>query len=82
MIHLKLLSIRYNPYSGDVPGTNAWSSRFEDYLEHGWLRSPTCNALLETLEHLHWSDTECYTVLDGEGSPRPAIPCRRTRNWP
>lgn len=72
MIRLKLLSIRYNPYSGDVPDTNAWSSRFEDYLEHGWLRSPTCNALLETLEHLHWSDTECYTVLDAEGSPSPA----------
>lgn len=37
----------------------------------GWLRSKTCAALLETLEHVHWSETENYTVLDAGNHPRP-----------
>ena len=71
MIRLKLLNIRYDPYGGGAPQTDAWRTDFNDYLEHGWLRGATCTALLDTLEHLHWSNTECYTVLDAAENPRP-----------
>lgn len=37
----------------------------------GRLRSKTCAALLEALEHVHWSETENYTVLDAGNHPRP-----------
>lgn len=72
MIRLKLLGIRSDRFPSAAPDTDAWRTDFNDYLEHGWLRGPLCAALLETLEHLHWSDTECYTVLDAAGQPRPA----------
>ena len=71
MIRLKLLNIRYDPYGGGAPQTDAWRTDFNDYLEHGWLRGAACTALLDTLEHLHWSNTECYTVLDAAENPRP-----------
>lgn len=79
MIRLKLLGMTYDPYGklpdthplAGLPGCMDWRRTFNTYVEHGWLRSKTCAALLETLEQVHWSETENYTVLDAGNHPRP-----------
>ena len=77
MICLKLLGMTYDPY-GSLPDTHPlaglpscmdWRRTFNTYAERGWLRSKICTALLETLEHVHWSETENDTVLDAENCP-------------